>query len=99
MSLEEPDMPFVDSAAESAVPEQAAGLSDLDQAILDFEALLWKKTALKERAIAQQLGIAPMVYYQRLIALSTMEEAAAYAPSVVRKLTDSYAARSSRKLI
>lgn len=82
-------------ASDSERDNEVPVLSELDQAILDFESKFWKKTAVKERAIAQSLGIAPIVYYQRLIALTRMPEALTYAPAVVRRLIDTYEQRTS----
>lgn len=92
-----------DAVSPDAVSPVAAGaetaLSDLDRAILDFEGLVWKKTALKERAISTNLGISPIQYYQRLVALTRIQQAYEYAPAVIRKLRDAYTQRTSRKLV
>lgn len=92
-----------ETVSPDAVSPGAAGaetaLSDLDRAILDFEGLVWKKTALKERAISTNLGISPIQYYQRLVALTRIQQAYEYAPAVIRKLRDAYTQRTSRKLV
>ncbi len=79
--------------------EQRDGLSPLEREILDFESKLWKKTAIKERAITTQLGIAPIQYYQYLAALMERPEAIEYAPATVRRLTEAFAARTARRLV
>jgi hypothetical protein len=60
---------------------------------------LWKKTAIKERAISTQLGIAPIQYYQYLAALMERPEAIEYAPATVRRLTEAFAARTAKRLV
>lgn len=75
-----------------------AELTELDRAILDFESQLWKKTAIKERAITQQLGLAPLKYYQRLVMLAKSPAASEYAPVTVRRLNEAFAQKPSRRL-
>ncbi len=79
--------------------EQRSELSPLEREILDFESKLWKKTAIKERAISTQLGITPIRYYQYLAALMERPEAAQYAPATVRRLSEALAARTAQRLL
>lgn len=74
-------------------------LTELDRAILDFESLTWKKTAIKERAIAQRLEITPMRYYQRLAWLSTSPAASQYAPATVRRLNEAFDRKATKRFI
>ena len=74
-------------------------LNRLDQQILEFEGRLWKKTALKERAIAQELELTPIQYYQRLAALIRDDRALKYAPATVRKLRDVRLTRAAKRLV
>lgn len=74
-------------------PADVDQLSDLDRAILDFEGRLWKKTAIKERAIGIELQMPPTQYYLRLAALVRTPQAAQYAPATVAKVL-AYRART-----
>ncbi|GEM_PF-990926 len=76
----------------------AVELSNQDRAILDFESRLWKKTAVKERAIGVELGITPATYYQRLLALSRMPHAFEYAPAALGRLTRAAEHRRSGRI-
>lgn len=88
-----------DAGGEDATQLDPLSLSDEDRSILDFESLTWKKTAIKERAIVQQLGVTPMKYYQRLAWLSSTPAASQYAPATVRRLNEAFAKKTAKRLV
>ncbi|WP_435298488.1 DUF3263 domain-containing protein [Timonella sp. A28] len=113
MSVESEAIPTLDDAVTSGpevsecqteksdqkdIPE-AAHFDARDKSILDFEAKYWKKTAVKERAIVEELGISPLEYYQRLSVLVKVPAAAHYAPHVVGKLLEFRRARTRKPMI
>jgi hypothetical protein len=62
------------------------GLSDRDRSMLDFEGSWWIDGRSKEEAIKATFGLSATRYYQVISVLTDCEEAAAYAPLVVRRL-------------
>jgi hypothetical protein len=62
------------------------GLTDRDQAILDFERTWWTEPGTKEAAIRERLELSSARYYQVLNDLLDAPEAEAYDPLVVRRL-------------
>ncbi len=113
MSVESEAIPTLDSAdgsvsALNGDPNEKSDQKDIrevpnlaahDKSILDFEAKYWKKTAVKERAIFEELGISPLEYYQRLSVLVKSPAAAQYAPHVVGKLLEFRRARTRKPMI
>ncbi|MFH8467445.1 DUF3263 domain-containing protein [Streptomyces sp. NPDC017991] len=63
-----------------------AGLSSLERGVLALEGRGWEAPGAKERAIREELGIAPVRYYQLLNALLDAERALAYDPVTVNRL-------------
>ncbi len=61
-------------------------LSDRDLAVLDFEASWWVAGGSKEAAIKAELSLSPTSYYRIMATLTDSDEAATYAPLVVRRL-------------
>ncbi|MDR1386454.1 MAG: DUF3263 domain-containing protein [Propionibacteriaceae bacterium] len=61
-------------------------LSAEDGALLEFEALAWRRAALKEGAIRQRFGCSLARYYLRLNRLIDSPAALAAAPIVVKRL-------------
>lgn len=61
-------------------------MTDLDRAILDLEARMWRYAGAKEAAVRAELGLTPVRYYQRLRALMVDAEAIAYAPALTARL-------------
>ncbi|QEU12584.1 DUF3263 domain-containing protein [Dermabacter vaginalis] len=61
-------------------------LSDLDRAILDLEARVYRSVGAKERDILRLTGLTPAHYHARLVRLMREPAAVRYAPSVVRRL-------------
>ncbi len=61
-------------------------LSDRDRAILALEARPWRTPGAKEAAVREQLGIAPVRYYQLLNGLLDRPAALAHDPLLVNRL-------------
>jgi len=57
-----------------------------EKAILAMETRGWQSPGAKERAIREQLGLAPVRYYQLLNALLDDERALRHAPVTVNRL-------------
>ncbi|WP_042398421.1 DUF3263 domain-containing protein [Streptacidiphilus carbonis] len=62
------------------------GLNDRDRAVLALEARAWRTPGAKEAAIREQLGLAPVRYYQVLNGLLDREDALAHDPLLVNRL-------------
>ncbi|MGW0788414.1 DUF3263 domain-containing protein [Streptomyces sp. NPDC002911] len=86
--------PSADSAdsADSAVP-----LSDRERAVLALERRSWTGPGAKERAIREELGIAPVRYYQLLNALLDDRRALEADPVTVNRLRRVREARRGRR--
>ena len=68
-------------------PDEAPrGLSDLERAILDFEARWREHIGAKEEAIREQLELTPSRYYQLLGRLLESRDALEYDPMLVKRL-------------
>lgn len=61
-------------------------LTEQERAVLDLESRTWTRTASKERAIAEELGLSVTSYYQLLVYVVTKPCAAHHAPAVVRRI-------------
>jgi hypothetical protein len=61
-------------------------LSDLEQALLDFEQGWVLETGSKDAAIRERLGVSPSVYYKLRRTLIESDDALAYDPLLVRRL-------------
>ncbi|MCP1388210.1 DUF3263 domain-containing protein [Corynebacterium sp. TA-R-1] len=61
-------------------------LSDVDLAVLDFEARAPRSLGAKEEAIQREFGISAVRYYQRLNVLIDSPEALEARPQLVRRL-------------
>lgn len=61
-------------------------LSELDRAILEFEASWWLHPGAKDRNIRDTVGISSTRYYQALRRLIDDPEAVAFDPLTVRRL-------------
>ena len=64
----------------------STSLTDLEQAILDFEAHWWRHAGSKAEGVQEKFGISLSEYYQRLNALLDNENALAHAPILVKRL-------------
>ena len=64
----------------------STSLTDLEQAILDFEAHWWRHAVSKAEGVQEKFGISLSEYYQRLNALLDNENALAHAPLLVKRL-------------
>lgn len=62
------------------------GLSERDQAILDFERGWWSEPGPKGGAVRARLGLSATRYYELLSALVDSSDAATYDPLLVRRL-------------
>ncbi|MFE1954425.1 MULTISPECIES: DUF3263 domain-containing protein [Streptomyces] len=63
-----------------------SGLGEREKALLAFEGRSWPSPGAKERAIREELDLAPVRYYQLLNALIDDERALAHAPVTVNRL-------------
>ena len=86
----------------AAGQETAAGLSQRDRDILEFERHWWKYAGAKEQAVRENFDMSSTRYYQVLNALIDRPEAIAFDPLLVRRLRRLRAARqrarSARRL-
>ncbi|MFC5908920.1 DUF3263 domain-containing protein [Streptacidiphilus monticola] len=76
---------------------EPSGLTDLDRAILTLEARPFRTPGAKEAAIREELGLAPVRYFQRLNALLDSREALAFSPVLVNRLRRLRDDRRSRR--
>ncbi|GIM93536.1 DUF3263 domain-containing protein [Paractinoplanes toevensis] len=72
--------------AESAPPENPAGLTQRERDILAFEARWWKHAGAKEQAIRDTFSLSSTRYYQVLNALLDKPEATEHDPVLVGRL-------------
>ena len=70
----------------AAGQETAAGLSQRDREILEFERHWWKYAGAKEQAIRDQFQMSATRYYQVLNALIDKPEALVQDPLLVKRL-------------
>jgi hypothetical protein len=92
----------MDAAAARASADQAAGLGERDEEILEFERQWWKYAGAKETAIRESFDMSATRYYQVLNALIDRPEALAADPLLVRRLrrmrAERQRVRSARRL-
>jgi hypothetical protein len=62
------------------------GLSEREQAILDFERSWWQQPGRKEDGIKERFGLSPSRYHQLVAGLIARREAEDFDPLVVRRL-------------
>jgi hypothetical protein len=86
-------------AAEHVAAEQetAAGLSQRDREILEFERHWWKYAGAKETAVREKFDMSSTRYYQVLNALIDRPEALEADPLLVRRLRRLRAARQRQR--
>ncbi|MFC1433423.1 DUF3263 domain-containing protein [Streptacidiphilus sp. N1-3] len=84
-----------DRAAEGA--EQVDELTDRDRAVLALEARQWRTPGAKEAAIREELGLAPVRYYQLLNGLLDRPAALAHDALLVNRLRRLREARRGRR--
>ncbi|MHA6760867.1 DUF3263 domain-containing protein [Streptacidiphilus sp. PAMC 29251] len=77
--------------------EQVDELTDRDRAVLALEARQWRTDGAKEAAIREQLGLAPVRYYQLLNGLLDRPAALVHDPVLVNRLRRLREARRSRR--
>jgi hypothetical protein len=89
-------------AAAQPSRDAAAGLSERDREVLDFERQWWKYAGAKETAIRESFDMSATRYYQVLNALIDRPEALVEDPLLVRRLrrmrAERQRARSARRL-
>ena len=66
--------------------ETPTELTDLDKAVLDFEAQVFRYQGVKEARIRKELGLSLTEYLIRLNILRESSAALRYAPAVVKRL-------------
>jgi hypothetical protein len=86
-------------AAEHVAAEQetAAGLSQRDRDILEFERHWWKYAGAKEQAVREKFDMSSTRYYQVLNALIDRPEALEADPLLVRRLRRLRASRQRQR--
>jgi len=72
-------------------------LTDRDRAVLALEARPWRTAGAKEAAIREQLGLAPVRYYQLLNGLLDRPAALAHDAVLVNRLRRLREQRRSRR--
>ena len=72
-------------------------LSDRERAVLALEARAWRTPGAKEAAIREQLGLAPVRYYQLLNGLLDRPAALAHDALLVNRLRRLREQRRSRR--
>ena len=80
-----------------AEQETAAGLSQRDREILEFERHWWKYAGAKEQAVREKFDMSATRYYQVLNALIDRPEALAHDPLLVRRLRRLRATRQRQR--
>ena len=88
----------MDAAKQIAVErEAAAGLSQRDREILEFERHWWKYAGAKEQAVREKFDISSPRYYQVLNALIDRPDALEADPLLVRRLRRLRASRQRQR--
>ncbi|MPV48469.1 MULTISPECIES: DUF3263 domain-containing protein [unclassified Pseudactinotalea] len=77
--------------------DAAAGLSERDAQILDFERQWWKYAGAKETAIRERFDMSATRYYQVLNALIDSPDALAAEPMLVKRLRRMRAGRREER--
>jgi hypothetical protein len=81
----------------AAGQETAAGLSQRDREILEFERHWWKYAGAKEQAVREKFDMSSTRYYQVLNALIDRPEALEADPLLVRRLRRLRASRQRQR--
>ena len=81
----------------AAGQETAAGLSQRDREILEFERHWWKYPGAKEQAVREKFDMSSTRYYQVLNALIDRPEALEADPLLVRRLRRLRASRQRQR--
>lgn len=69
-----------------AAPDCGSTLTPLQESILEFERLRWRRPGEKDNAIRTRLGISPTAYYLELSRLIETDAAMAFDPLLVQRL-------------
>jgi hypothetical protein len=84
---------FIDPSSDSV----AAGLSELEIKLLEFENNWWRHAGSKESAIKELFNLTPPAYYQLLNNLIDRQEALMAQPILVKRLRRIRDARTSAR--
>jgi hypothetical protein len=88
----------MDAAKQIAVEQEAAaGLSQRDREILEFERHWWKYAGAKEQAVREKFDMSSTRYYQVLNALIDRPDALEADPLLVRRLRRLRASRQRQR--
>ncbi len=88
----------MDAAKQIAVEQEAAaGLSQRDSEILEFERHWWKYAGAKEQAVREKFDMSSTRYYQVLNALIDRPDALEADPLLVRRLRRLRASRQRQR--
>lgn len=88
--------PKTDSVVERSVQQS---LTEHQLKILAFEKKFFKYAGIKERAIATELGMTPIQYYQQIFALLDHPAAAALEPALLSRLNNLREGRQRRRVL
>ncbi|NLG20821.1 MAG: DUF3263 domain-containing protein [Actinomycetales bacterium] len=77
--------------------DEAAGLTERDRQIIDFERQWWKYPGAKEQAIKDLFDMSATRYYQLLNQLIDSEDALEHDPMLVKRLRRMRAARQKSR--
>lgn len=78
--------PYDGRMSDAQLVPQAPGLSELDAAILEFEASWWSAAGTKESEIRERFALSAPRYYQILNSLIDNPDALAAQPLLVKRL-------------
>jgi hypothetical protein len=76
----------VEAVVDGVVDKAAAGLTDTQRAMLDFERRWWRQPGAKEQAIRDTFAMTPTRYYQSLNALLDLPGALSYDAALIHRL-------------
>lgn len=79
----------------SASPQCGSTLTPLQESILAFERLTWRRAGEKDNEIRARFGISPAAYYVELSRLIESDAAMAYDPLLVQRLQRRIAQRAA----
>lgn len=78
--------PMYEPAQTTQSAQMTSGLSERDQAILEFERQWWKYAGAKEQAIRELFNMSSTKYYQLINSLIDTPEALEFDPMLVKRL-------------
>ncbi len=96
----EKDIVQEDEGSDSVVERNVRqSLTEHQLEILAFEKKFFKYAGIKERAIATELGMTPIQYYQQVFALLENSAAAALEPALIARLNNLREGRQRRRVL